>query len=137
MPNSIKSSAPDDDRVEQLARELADRLRLLPNRQELTDYAVSILRESNEEADQEEVARESIARAARNDPFNPIAFAIPVFIIGAVLCVTGLLTGPGLVIIGIALIMVVYGLFVAAFGGPIRRLFGRRTAKSAASSNST
>ena len=40
--------------VEELAKELADKLRGLKNRDELTDYAVSLLRESNEEADQKE-----------------------------------------------------------------------------------
>ena len=82
-------SQANDERVEKLAKELADRLRAMPNRQELTDYAVSLLKESNEDAGTAEQAAAMVARAARNDPFNPIAFAIPLFVIGAILCATG------------------------------------------------
>lgn len=105
----------DEDRVEELARELADRLRAMPNRQELTDYAVSLLKESNEDAGTAEQAAAMVERAARNDPFNPIAFAIPLLVIGAVLCATGILAGVGLGVIGIAVLMVVWGLIVALF----------------------
>ncbi len=56
-----------------------------------------------------------VERAARNDPFNPIAFAIPLLVIGAVLCATGILAGVGLGIIGIAVLMVTWGLIVAFF----------------------
>jgi hypothetical protein len=104
-----------DERVEELAKELADRLRAMPNRQELTDYAVSILKESNEDAGQSEQAVTMAERSA-NDPFNPIAFAIPLLVIGAVLCATGILAGVGLGVIGIALLMVLWGLAVAFFG---------------------
>ncbi|MGA7873097.1 MAG: hypothetical protein WCA22_19585 [Candidatus Binatus sp.] len=109
-------SQENDERVEELARELADRLRAMPNRQELTDYAVSLLKESNEDAGTAEQAAAMVARAARNDPFNPIAFAIPLFVIGAVLCATGILAGVGLGVIGIAILMVLWGLIVALFG---------------------
>jgi hypothetical protein len=109
-------SRSNDDRVEALAKELAERLRAMPNRQELTDYAVSILKESNENAGQSEQAAAMVERAARNDPFNPIAFAIPLLVIGAILCATGILAGVGLGVIGIALLMVVWGLIVAFFG---------------------
>jgi hypothetical protein len=108
-------SQSNDERVEELARELADRLRAMPNRQELTDYAVSLLKESNEEAGQAEQARSSVDAAAKNDPFNPIAFAIPLFVIGAVLCATGILAGPGLGVIGIAVLMFLYGLVMSFF----------------------
>jgi hypothetical protein len=108
-------SQENDERVEQLARELADRLRAMPNRQELTDYAVSLLKESNEDAGATEQAAAMVARAAKNDPFNPIAFAIPLLVIGAVLCATGILAGVGLGVIGIALVMVLWGLTVAMF----------------------
>src|ERR1700687_5802668 len=104
-----------DERVEELAKELADRLRAMPNRQELTDYAVSLLKESNEDAGTAEQAAAVGERAARNDPFNPIAFAIPLLVIGAVLCATGILAGVGLGIIGIAVLMVTWGLIVAFF----------------------
>lgn len=104
----------DDERVEQLARELAEHLRSMPNRQELTDYAVSLLRESAEEADQSDLARTSTEKA-RSDPFNPIAFGIPLFVIGAVLCATGILIGPGLGVIGVAMLMVFYGVVVSLF----------------------
>ena len=116
-----ESNKPDSDsqaneeRVEELARELAERLRAMPNRQELTDYAVSLLKESNEDAGASEQAAAMIERAARNDPFNPIAFAIPLIVIGAVLCATGILAGIGLGIIAIALLMVLWGLIVAVF----------------------
>ena len=109
-------SRSNDDRVEALAKELADRLRAMPNRQELTEYAVSILKESNEDAGASEQAAAMVERAARNDPFNPIAFAIPLLVIGAVLCATGILAGVGLGVIGIAVLMVVWGLLVAFFG---------------------
>jgi hypothetical protein len=112
---SAAVTAANDERVEQLAKELADRLRAMPNRQELTDYAVSLLKESNEDADQADLVRTTAERAAKNDPFNPIAFAIPLFVIGAVLCATGILIGPGLGVIGIAAAMVVYGLVVSFF----------------------
>ena len=109
-------SRTNDERVEALAKELADRLRAMPNRQELTDYAVSILKESSEEAGQSEQAAAMVERAARNDPFNPIAFAIPLLVVGAILCATGILAGVGLGVIGIALLMVAWGLIVAFFG---------------------
>jgi len=109
-------SRTNDERVEALAKELADRLRAMPNRQELTEYAVSILKESNEDAGQSEQAAAMAERAARNDPFNPIAFAIPLLVIGAVLCATGILAGVGLGILGIAVLMVLWGLIVAFFG---------------------
>lgn len=87
----------------------------MPNRQEMTDYAVSLLRESNEEADQADLARDSKAKAERGDPFNPIAFGIPLFVIGAVLMATGILAGPGIGVMGIAVLMVLYGLVVSFF----------------------
>jgi hypothetical protein len=108
-------SQENDERVEQLAKELADRLRAMPNRQELTDYAVSLLKESNEDAGAADQAAAMVERAARNDPFNPIAFAIPLFVVGAILCATGILAGVGLGIIGIAILMVLWGLIVAFF----------------------
>lgn len=85
----------------------------MPNREELTDYAVSLLRESNEEASQQEQVRRAVAKASRGDPFNPIAFGIPLFVIGVVLCATGILIGPGLGVIGIAVLMVLYGLVMS------------------------
>ncbi len=104
----------DEQRVEELARELAERLRGMAKRQELTDYAVSLLRDSAEEAGQAEQARESIDKAA-TDAFNPIAFGIPLLVIGVVLCATGILIGPGVGVIAIAILMVVWGLVVALF----------------------
>ncbi len=114
MDESPKNPA-DDEQVETLARELAERLRSMPNRTELTDYAVSLLRESNEEADQAEQARTSVSAAAKGDAFNPIAFGIPLLIVGFVLVATGILAGPGLGIIGVAILMVIYGFLVAVF----------------------
>lgn len=115
-------SQADDERVEELARELAERLRSMPNRQELTDYAVSLLKESNEDAGASEQAAAMVERA--NDPFNPIAFAIPLLVIGAVLCATGILFGIGLAVIGIALLMVLWGLIVSFFSR-FRRTAGK------------
>ncbi len=112
---SGEEAAVDDQQVEELAKELAQRLRGMPNRTELTDYAISLLRESAEDADQAEQARESVKKAGGGDPFNPLAFAIPLFVIGAVLCATGILIGPGLGIIGIAVLMGLYGLALAMF----------------------
>jgi hypothetical protein len=111
-----------DEQVEELARQLADRLRNAPNREELTEYAISLLKESAEEADQAAEAERSAARVARGDPFNPIAFGIPLFVIGAVLCATGILIGPGLGVMGIAVLMVLYGVVVSLF---TRRRSGR------------
>jgi len=104
-----------DRTVENLAKELADKLRGLKNRDELTDYAVSLLRESNEEAGQHENQQRQVARASKGDAFNPIAFGIPLMVIGLVLCGTGILVGPGLAVIGIATLMVLYGLVVSLF----------------------
>ena len=101
--------------VEELAKELADKLRSLKNRDELTDYAVSLLRESNEEAGQHEHQQRMVAKASKGDPFNPIAFGIPLLVIGVVLCATGILMGPGLGVIGIGVLMVLYGLVVSLF----------------------
>ena len=119
-----QDSQADDERVEELARELAERLRSMPNRQELTDYAVSLLKESNEDAGASEQAAAMVERAKRNDPFNPIAFAIPLLVIGAVLCATGILFGIGLAVIGIAVLMVLWGLIVSFFSR-VRRPAGK------------
>ncbi len=124
-----EETSSDDQRVEQLARELADQLRAMPNRAELTDYAVSMLRESAEDAQQSDLARDSTERLRKGDPFNPIAFAIPLFVIGAVLCATGILIGPGVGIIGVAVVMAVFGLGLAMFRGATS---GRAKAQSIA-----
>ena len=100
------------ERAEELARELAQRLRGSANRRELTEYAVSLLRESAEEAEQAEQAREGVAKAAQGDAFNPIAFGIPLLVVGVVLCATGILIGPGLIVLAMAALMVVWGLVV-------------------------
>jgi len=114
--DEAQAQAEADDRdVEDLAKELADKLRKLKNRDELTDYAVSLLKESNEEADQKEYQKRTVARASKGDPFNPIAFGIPLLVIGAVLSATGILIGPGLGVIGIGVVMVLYGLVVSMF----------------------
>ncbi len=110
-----------DREIEDLAKELADKLRSLKNRDELTDYAVSLLKESNEEADQKEYQKRTIARAGKGDPFNPIAFGIPLLVIGVVLCATGILIGPGLGVIGIGVLMVLYGLVVSVFSRRTKR----------------
>ena len=110
-----------DREIEDLAKELADKLRNLKNRDELTDYAVSLLRESNEEADQKEYQQRTVARASKGDPFNPIAFGIPLLVIGVVLCATGILIGPGLGVIGIGVLMVLYGLVVSVFSRRTKR----------------
>lgn len=110
-----------DREIEDLAKELAGRLRNLKNREELTDYAVSLLRESNEEADQRDYQKRTVARASKGDPFNPIAFGIPLLVIGVVLCATGILIGPGLGVIGIGVLMVLYGLVVSVFSRRTKR----------------
>ncbi|HVA77061.1 MAG TPA: hypothetical protein VNF27_04155 [Candidatus Binataceae bacterium] len=112
---SNTQAAANDRAVEDLARELSERLRAMPNRQEMTDYAVSLLKESNEEADQADLARDSQVKAARGDPFNPIAFAIPLAVVGLVLMATGLLTGMGILVVAIAIVMFAYGLIVPLF----------------------
>lgn len=119
IDKSGENSAAEDEgaerNIEELAKELADKLRNLKNRDELTDYAVSLLRESNEEADQKEFQKRTVTRASKGDPFNPIAFGIPLLVIGVVLCATGILIGPGLGVIGIGVLMVLYGLVVSLF----------------------
>ena len=117
---SPEESFADEQRVEELAHELAERLRTLPNRTELTDYAVGLLRDSAEEANQAEQAHQSVERLRKGDPFNPIAFAIPLFVIGVVLCATGILIGPGMGIMGIAVLMALYGIGLALFRGIVR-----------------
>ena len=119
MTDSNKAAAGSDreaQRVEEMAQELAERLRGMSNRQELTEYAVSLLRESAEAAGQAEQARESVAKAGASEAFNPIAFGIPLLVVGAVLCATGILSGPGLVVIAIAVLMVAWGLVVSVLG---------------------
>jgi hypothetical protein len=111
-------SDPDERQVEELARELAHRLRGMKSRQELTDYAVSVLRDSAEEAHQEEQARQSVERAAKVGSLNTVAFGLPLGVIGLVLCATGILAGPGLIILGVAVLMVVYGMAAALFFRP-------------------
>jgi len=114
----------DEQKIEALTRQLAEQLRSMGNRQEMTDFAVSMLRESAEEAGQAELARETAGQSRRKrDPFNPLAFGIPLLVIGAVLCGTGILIGPGLAVIAIAAAMVIYGLVVAV-------LFRGRSEKS-------
>ncbi len=103
--------------AEELARELADRLRGLANRRELTEYAVSLLRESAEDAEHAEQSREGVAKAAQGDAFNPIAFGIPLGVVGVVLCTTGILIGPGLIVLAMAGLMVMWGLAVPIFRG--------------------
>src|SRR5262249_43137744 len=102
----------DERSVEDLAKELAGKLRNLKNRDELTDYAVTLLRESNEEASQKDYQQRTVVRASKGDAFNPVAFGIPLFVIGLVLCATGILVGPGLAIIAVAVLMVLYGIVI-------------------------
>ena len=128
MPDTPKSDADDERQVEELARELARRLRGMDSRQELTDYAVAMLRESAEEANQEQQAREGVERAAKIGNINTIAFGLPLGVIGLVLCATGILAGPGMIILGAAVAMVVYGAFTAFFIRP-RKSPGERAAK--------
>jgi len=111
-----------DREIEDLAKELATKLRNLKNREELTDYAVSLLRESAEEADQRDYQKRTVTRASKGDPFNPIAFGIPLLVIGVVLCATGILIGPGLGVIGIGVLMVLYGLVVSLFTRRTKRV---------------
>jgi hypothetical protein len=118
VADTPKNPDAEEHQVEELARELARRLRGMKSRQELTDYAVSMLRESAEEANQEEQARESVARAAKVGSLNTLAFGLPLGVIGLVLCATGILAGPGLIILGAAALMVVYGMAAAVFSRP-------------------
>lgn len=118
MADTPAKSDAEERQVEDLARELARRLRGMKSRQELTDYAVSMLRESAEEAHQEEQARESVERAAKVGSLNTVAFGLPLGVIGLVLCATGILAGPGLIILGAAALMVVYGMAAAIFSRP-------------------
>jgi hypothetical protein len=117
MADTPTKSDADEREVEDLARELARRLRGMKSRQELTDYAVSMLRDSAEEASQEEQARGSVARA-KVGSLNTVAFGLPLGIIGLVLCATGILAGPGLIILGLAALMIIYGMAAAVFTRP-------------------
>jgi len=118
VPDTPTKAEADERQVEELARELARRLRGMKSRQELTDYAVSMLRDSAEEAHQEEQARVSVERAAAVGSLNTLAFGLPLGVIGLVLCATGILAGPGLIILGAAGVMVIYGLASAMFARP-------------------
>ena len=124
MADTPKSDA-DERQVEELARELARRLRGMNSRQELTDYAVAMLRESAEEANQEEQARESVQRASKVGNINTIAFGLPLGVIGLVLCATGILAGPGMIILGAAAVMVAYGMVTAMFIRPRKESGGQ------------
>jgi len=125
LGNDTPKPDADERQVEELARELARRLRAMNSRQELTDYAVAMLRESAEEAHQEEQARESVERAAKVGNPNTIAFGLPLAVIGAVLCATGILAGPGLIILGAAAAMVLYGIATAFFIRPRKDAEGK------------
>jgi hypothetical protein len=120
VPETPKSEA-EERQVEELTRELARQLRGMSSRQEMTDYAVSLLRESAEEANQEEQARSSVERAAKVGSINTLAFGLPLAVIGLVLCATGILAGPGLIILGAAALMVLYGVVAAFFIRPRKR----------------
>jgi hypothetical protein len=119
VPDEPKSDA-EERQVEELTRELAQRLRGMRSRQEMTDYAVSLLRESAEEANQEEQARVSVERA-KVGSINTLAFGLPLAVIGLVLCATGILAGPGLIILAAAALMVLYGVAAAFFVRPRKR----------------
>jgi hypothetical protein len=122
---SAEESEGESKRIEELATELAERLRDSPDRAELTDYAVNILRESAEEAahqQQAEEMRQAAGKTGGRAAFNPIALAIPLFVIGAVLAATGILIGPGLGLIGLAVLTALYGVGAALFSG-MRRAF--------------
>jgi hypothetical protein len=106
-------------RVESLASEIAELINTSEGeeRNDLKDLALSIVRE--EVRSGAESAEGSEAEDKAEGPFNPIAMAIPVFLIGAVMVV--LFPPVGLLLLGLAGLLVFWGVSASMFA----RMTGR------------
>lgn len=100
-----------DQEVEELVRRIADVVNSAgeENRQDLREYAISLLRDRTEQA----VAAE-VASAPRTPGFNPLAFAFLLLLVSLPLLV--LFTPLGLGLVVAAVLMGVWGLVATWFG---------------------
>jgi hypothetical protein len=100
-------------RVEGLAGEIAALINTSSGeeRNDLRDLALSIVREEVRTGEEDRGARETERRTA--GPFNPIAMAIPMFLIGAVMIV--LFPPMGLFLFGVSFLLVGWGVAVSLF----------------------
>lgn len=98
-------------RVEALANEIAELINSGKGeeRNDLKDLALSVVRE--EVRSGEESANGSPGQEKLGEAFNPIAIGIPLFLVGAVMLV--LFPPVGLLLLGLAGLMVVWGLLVS------------------------
>ena len=98
-------------RVEALANEIAELINSGKGeeRNDLKDLALSVVRE--EVRSGEDSAAGSLGREEPGAAFNPIAIGIPLFLVGAVMLV--LFPPVGLLLLGLAGLMVVWGLLVS------------------------
>lgn len=100
-------------RVEALASEIVEFINARPGdeRNDLRDLALAVLREEVKSG--EPSAESGLKQQERGGAFNPIAMAIPLFLIGAVMIV--LFPPVGLLLFGMAGLMVVWGLVASLF----------------------
>lgn len=98
-------------RVEALANEIAELINSGKGeeRNDLKDLALSVVREEVRSGD--DSAAGSLGREKPGEAFNPIAIGIPLFLVGAVMLI--LFPPVGLLLLGLAGLMVVWGLLVS------------------------
>ncbi len=116
MTEKAHKSAPSQDvenKIDDLTKELS---RLIneagtDGREELRDYAVSLLQGETETTQTEEPAGED--QAEPSSPFSPVALSIPFFLIGIILL--PLFAPVGLVMLLLAIVMGVGGWFALMF----------------------
>ena len=105
-------------RVEALAGEIAELINTSSGteRSDLRDLALSIVREEVRSGGDDEVPG---TRFDAKQPFNPIAMAIPIFLIGAVMII--LFPPVGLFLVGGSFVLVGWGVIVSLVSNRTRR----------------
>jgi hypothetical protein len=111
-----------DARIAQLARELASAINSSDStgREGMRDYAIDVIRDSVAPA---EPSTEKAVEVSAG-PLNPFAFAIPVFLVGAVL--TPLFPPLGLTLAGLGVVVCIVGALLAMGRSARSRLARRR-----------
>lgn len=106
-----------EERIEDLTKEISSLINKAgtDGRDELRDYAVSLLQSETETTVPEEASGEG--RTENSGPFNPIALSIPFLIIGIILL--PLFAPVGLFMLLAAVVM--------GIGGGLALMFGRRS----------
>lgn len=96
-----------EERIEVLTRELSGLINAAgpKGREELRDYAVSLLQGETETSAVEDL--HPAAKETPSSPFNPVALSIPFFLIGALLLL--LFPPVGIFLFVIAVIMALWG----------------------------